>query len=95
MEYGKFIIVNGSKGSGLLSLSPLYPICIYGNNTLTDNQKHVDIKGIIDYKCLDKQNLFLESQSNIISNNSHYAIQILFTLLIFLFGFGKNRKLSI
>ena len=80
---------NVYKSKTLMGISPFFPICISGYNTLTEEEKKVNIVAKVDYKCWQKQHKFLFDSANLISDKSNYAIRILFAIIIFLFGSSK------
>ena len=56
---------------------------------LTETEKDAGAIAKIDYKCWQKQRKYLFEQSKTLSDQSHFLIKILFTIVIFLFGLGK------
>jgi hypothetical protein len=73
----------------LIGISPYYPICIYTYDTLTKDEKKLGAVAKIDYNCEEKQKKFLANHGELTSKKIQYTIRILFTIIVFLFGFGK------
>lgn len=73
----------------VLGIDPLFPACIDGYFMLTQTEKDSGAIAKLDYKCWQKQRKYLYQQSKTLSEQSHFLIKILFTIVIFLFGLGK------
>ena len=79
--------IHGSKD--LIGISPYYPICIYTYETLSEDEKKLGAVAKLDYQCEEKQKKFLANHGELTSKKIQYSIRILFTIIVFLFGFGK------
>jgi hypothetical protein len=77
------------RDKDVLGIDPLFPPCINGYFMLTETEKDAGAIAKIDYKCWQKQRKYLFEQSKTLSDQSHFLIKILFTIVIFLFGLGK------
>jgi hypothetical protein len=84
-----FFEVYSIKDKDVLGIDPLFPPCIDGYFMLTETEKDAGAIAKIDYKCWQKQRKYLFQQSKTLSDQSHFLIKILFTIVIFLFGLGK------
>jgi hypothetical protein len=73
----------------LIGISPYYPICIYTYETLSEDEKKLGAVAKLDYQCEEKQKKFLANHGELTSKKIQYSIRILFTIIVFLFGFGK------
>ena len=80
------------KTSNIVGLGPEYPICNTTYNGLTSSEKHAGIIGKLNNKCTKTQQSFLRNKATTIQRRGLMTIKILFTLIIFLFGFGKTSS---
>jgi hypothetical protein len=91
--YPIYIFINNyieiSNSDKLTGLSPYFPICVNAYDTLTQEEKNLNIAAKVDWHCFSKQKEYLVNRSDTITNKTTYAIRTLFTIIIFLFGFGK------
>tara|TARA_Y100000389_G_C17463642_1_gene523698 strand:+ start:44 stop:757 length:714 start_codon:yes stop_codon:yes gene_type:complete len=80
------------KTTNITGLGPEFPICATGIYSLTPEEKALGIIAKINNKCIKHQENFLRNKATTIQKRSLFTIKILFTLIIFLFGFGKTSS---
>lgn len=78
----------------LIGLTPFTPVCVNGSTLIDESLKSKGIVGIVDYECLARNQRGIWKGVDIIMDHTDFAIKLLFSIVIFLFGLTYYPKLE-